>query len=169
MDCLTFFRIDLEELLDESVSLQDHTTITPMAHNEKPETFCGKSCSQCEYQEKLGCKGCQDGDGRRYGGCRLAQCCRDHLYESCQACADQSNCDKLRNIPEQMNSKKKHILSVQDKIERRAPILGKWLFVLLGMTLLQTLTEILLVDEMKVWCPWLHTFGFFLYAAVGVA
>ena len=119
-----FLNVDLNELLDETKSIPSDPpggdcafTVESPEEGEIPETFCGKSCSQCQYRDLLNCLGCREEEGRRYGGCRVAQCCRDHIFNSCTSCAQSALCEKRRNVPGQQDEKMKDRLVAKNKIE----------------------------------------------------
>lgn len=161
-----YFRCDVDLLLDDAKEIpaehektKQFTFTEPPEQTEEPETFCDKSCSRCEYREALNCPGCREGEGRRYGGCRLAQCCRDHFYPSCKSCGHLSNCDKYRNIPGQQERNKKDRLAAREKMQKVGPVLGKWLGVLFWLTLLQIPVDLLNEDFVGNWMPWLQTTG----------
>ena len=97
-------------------------------------TYCGKNCDECTYKTGLSCSGCQSGPGRMINGdCKLARCCQDKGHETCETCALKRNCgtwlDK-GNIPKQRMERNNEEKEKQEKINKRAPFLGKWLWIL---------------------------------------
>lgn len=102
-------------------------------------TYCGKNCDACTYREELSCTGCQSGPGRKGNGdCKLASCCRDKGHETCETCELKRNCgiwlDK-GSIPKQRMERRQEEKERQALIERRAPLLGKWLRILFWITI----------------------------------
>ena len=165
----SFLNIDLNELLDETRSIPVDNAVDDQSVSVKPpEAFCGKSCSGCQYREALKCLGCREGEGRRYGACRVAQCCRDHNYASCNACSQRALCEKYRNVPGQQDAKMKERATVRAKIKKHAPILGKWLWVLFWIIVIQTVADVLKQNFVKNWLPWLALTGEILIIAGSV-
>ena len=62
--------------------------------SEKIESRCGICCSQCEYQEKEGCKGCVDIETPFWGKCDVKECVEGKKLENCGQC-DEFPCDLL--------------------------------------------------------------------------
>lgn len=57
------------------------------------ETYCGKSCSECEHKERLQCPGCKAGPGHEASGvCSIARCCRSSRKEACLSCDAMGRC-----------------------------------------------------------------------------
>lgn len=98
------------------------------------ETYCGKSCGECPRKEELSCPGCMAGPGRPFGGdCELAHCVRNKGHETCETCIFKGNCGTLRNrdqIPFYRIRKNEAEARQKAAIARRAPVLGKWLWLL---------------------------------------
>ena len=168
----SFLNIDLNELLDEAKSIPVDAAVEDKSVSVKapeagqvPDTFCGKSCSGCQYREALKCPGCREGEGRRYGACRLAQCCRDYNFASCSACSQRAMCVKYRNVPGQQDAKMKERAAVRTKINKHAPVLGKWLWVLFWIIVILTVADVLKQDFIKNWMPWLALTGEILIIA----
>lgn len=157
----SFLGIDIDTLLDESKSLTDQIAEIPTLEEpiEMPESFCGKVCSQCAYREALQCRGCREGEGRRYGACRVADCCRNHIYSSCSQCAEKSSCNKYRNIPGQQQSKMKTRLDVKHKYQKCAPLMGKWVWVLFWMIIVQTVADLFSQEFVANWLPLVSKIG----------
>ena len=161
----SYFDIDLDDLLNESHSV----SIEPPALEEPPESFCGKSCSNCQFREALNCHGCRQGEGRRYGPCRVAQCCRDRMLSTCRGCSQRNSCEKYRNIPGQQDQKMKDRLAARVKTQKVAPILGKWLGVLFWLVLLNSIVDLFAQDYIGHWMPWLQTTGEIILTITSVA
>lgn len=98
------------------------------------ETYCGKTCADCAQKEQLTCPGCKAGPGRQvHGDCTIARCCRGKGHQECATCGFYANCNtvggkyrmpeyRLKAIEEEKNR--------LDAIVKRAPVLGKWLWIL---------------------------------------
>ena len=95
---LSGFSID--DLLDESKSLYQI---------QMSNTYCGKSCDGCTYQERLHCNGCKAYSHNTPGGCAIARCCQDRHLEDCQQCNYYLRCNKLQTRMQQPTQR----LSVQ--------------------------------------------------------
>ena len=98
------------------------------------ETYCGKNCGECERKEQLNCPGCKLGPGKQYGGtCELARCAQDKGHEACDSCIFRGNCGSLQGR-DQMADRWYRKTESQQRLEaetaERAPILGKWLWIL---------------------------------------
>lgn len=53
------------------------------------ESRCGILCSQCEYQEQVGCKGCVVIDKPFWGEqCPVKSCCEEKEQSYCGECED---------------------------------------------------------------------------------
>ena len=97
------------------------------------ETYCGKSCEECTKKEQLNCSGCKTGPGRLFGGdCELAKCVRDKGHETCDTCGFKGNCGTLRSresMPDYRIRKIEAEAVRKAAIAKRAPVLGKWLWI----------------------------------------
>lgn len=98
------------------------------------ETYCGKSCVDCTKKETLHCAGCKAGPGRRFSGdCKLAQCVREKGHETCETCGFQGNCSTLKRRDEMPDLRIRRLKEEQRKKDanaRKAPVLGKWLWLI---------------------------------------
>lgn len=111
------------------------------------ETYCGKVCAECREKEMQNCPGCKAGPGSPYGGdCTLAQCCRDKGHKECSTCGFNGQCVTLRGrdyIPEyrtrRMEAEKLHAQA----IAQRAPVLGKWLWILFWLIIPSSVAAIM--------------------------
>lgn len=51
------------------------------------ESRCGILCSNCEYKDSTGCKGCVNIDKPFWGEqCPVKSCCEDKKLQNCGAC-----------------------------------------------------------------------------------
>ncbi len=134
------------------------------------ETYCGKSCADCLQKEQLACPGCKSGPGRQFSGdCELAQCVKSKGHETCDTCAFHSGCGILRcrdRMPE--NRKKKNEAERQRKaaIAKRAPVLGKWLWILFWLIIPSTIASLMANDTAAEFFPVLYMPGQILKAIV---
>lgn len=98
------------------------------------DSYCGKTCADCAQKEQLNCPGCKSGPGRPYSGdCALAKCLREKGHETCDTCSYQGNCRTLANrdrMPDYRLKKIEEERIQKAAMAKRAPILGKWLWVL---------------------------------------
>ncbi len=126
-------------------------------------TYCGKECDTCTYKSELGCSGCQSGPGRVISGdCKLARCCRDKGHETCETCGHRRNCgtwlDK-GSIPKQRIERKQEEKEKEALIERRAPFLGKWIWILFWLIVPQVIANFITSDFMVRLAPTLEKVG----------
>lgn len=63
----------------------------------------------------------------------------------------------------------KRRLAAQKKINKQAPILGKWLRVLFWLVLVQTVADVLQQDFVQNWLPWLKVTGDVIYITCSLA
>ena len=98
------------------------------------ETYCGKICAECAHKETMNCPGCKAGPGRTFGGdCELAKCVRNKSHETCDTCISRTNCGTLQGRDSMPDYRRRRIEAEEERkaaIARRAPILGKWLWIL---------------------------------------
>jgi len=115
------------------------------------ETYCGKTCAECAHKEALGCPGCKMGPGRPItGDCSLARCCREKGHAACDTCNLHGNCNTyyIRHQMPQRRQKERQLAQERERaIARKAPILGKWLFILFWLVVPSTLFSILAEDS----------------------
>lgn len=53
------------------------------------ESRCGILCSECEYREQTGCKGCTEMEKPFWGeGCPVKACCEEKAHDHCESCGD---------------------------------------------------------------------------------
>lgn len=133
-----------------------------------PNTYCGKSCAECTYKEELSCPGCQAGPGKpHYAECDLAQCCQDKCHETCETCQLQPHCGKLRGkerIPEYRIKSREAERANLEKLAKRAPVLGKWLWVLFWLVIPSTVASLMTNEDIMAALPALFVPGTVLQA-----
>lgn len=62
------------------------------------ESRCGILCSECEYQDSMGCKGCINIDKPFWGdACPVKSCCEGKKLENCGMC-DNFACELLNSF-----------------------------------------------------------------------
>lgn len=107
------------------------------------ETYCGKTCADCEYKETLSCSGCRGGPGKQYGGdCPVAKCCREKGHQQCSTCGFSENCNPFRGKNRMPEYRLKAIEAEKIRtaeMARRASILGPWLWVLFWLCVLSSI------------------------------
>ena len=111
------------------------------------ETYCGKSCEDCTKKEQLNCSGCKTGPGRQFGGdCELAKCVRDKGHETCDTCGFKGNCGTLRSRESMPDYRIRKIEAEEMRmaaIAKRAPVLGKWLWIIFWLVIPSTIGSIM--------------------------
>ena len=111
------------------------------------ETYCGKSCEECTKKEQLNCSGCKTGPGRLFGGdCELAKCVRDKGHETCDTCGFKGNCGTLRSresMPDYRIRKIEAEAMRKAAIAKRAPVLGKWLWIIFWLVIPSSIGSII--------------------------
>ena len=61
------------------------------------ESRCGILCSQCEYRDKMNCKGCVSINNPFWGECPVKHCCESKSHEHCGQCSS-FPCDLLNEF-----------------------------------------------------------------------
>ena len=61
------------------------------------ESRCGIQCTQCDYAEKMNCKGCLAMNNPFWGTCDVKNCCEQRKYDHCGQCPD-FPCDELTGM-----------------------------------------------------------------------
>lgn len=111
------------------------------------ETYCGKSCAECTQKEQLNCPGCKTGPGRQFGGdCELAACIRDKGHENCETCIFRGNCGTLKardHMPDYRRRRMEAEEMRQAAIAKRAPVLGKWLWIVFWLVIPSTISSLM--------------------------
>lgn len=133
------------------------------------ETYCGKSCEGCTQKEQKLCPGCHAGPGRQWSGdCEIAVCCRDKGHETCDTCTNNRYCGK-RSRKEEMVERRARKLAEQEakraELARKAPFLGRWLWILFWMVIPSMVASLLAMDAMAGWAPGVYLFGKYLGVA----
>lgn len=114
------------------------------------ESYCGKNCAQCEQKEMLGCPGCTAGPGSLIGTeCQLARCCISKGQTECAACVYSEDCNTLQ----ERDCFLQHRLQIaetervrHDALVKRAPLLGKWLWIIFWLIIPSTIGSVLSND-----------------------
>lgn len=127
------------------------------------ETYCGKSCGDCSHKEELNCPGCRTGPGRLLGGeCELARCVREKGHETCYTCTARDYCGTFQSRARMPDSRKKK-QEAQRYLEQaraaRAPVLGKWLWLLFWLIVPNTISGLLNQEFVTNALPWLRIPG----------
>jgi hypothetical protein len=137
------------------------------------QTYCGKNCTECTYKETLNCPGCKAGPGRQYGGsCSLAQCAVSKGHESCDTCTIQCHCgmwSNRENIPQWRRQREEADLYLKKSLARRAPELGKWLWLLFWLIIPGSIASLMTYDTMAELSPGVYLAGQILNAIVSAA
>ena len=137
------------------------------------ETYCGKTCAECAQKETLNCPGCRVGPGRQTGGpCDLARCVRAKGHETCATCAFKGNCGILRGrdgMPDYWRRKREAEERRLAAIAAKAPVLGKWLWVLFWFVVPSTIVSVLTNQTVAGAVPGLGMVGEILKGALAVA
>ena len=127
------------------------------------ETYCGKSCEDCTKKEQLNCSGCKTGPGRQFGGdCELAKCIRSKGHETCDTCGFKSNCGTLRSRDSMPDYRIRKIEDEEQRkaaIAKRAPVLGKWLWIIFWLIIPSTIGGLMANETTVEILPGLFTPG----------
>lgn len=134
------------------------------------ETYCGKNCAECAQKEILNCPGCKTGPGRQFGGdCELAQCVRHKSHETCGTCSIRANCGMLRGCESMPDHRLRRIEAEEQRkaaIAKRAPVLGKWLWLLFWLIIPSTAANLMTLETLAELAPALYKSGKILNALV---
>lgn len=137
------------------------------------ETYCGKTCAECTQKELLNCQGCKAGPGRQFGGdCELAQCVRGKGHETCGTCGFKGNCGTRRSRENMPDYRRRKIEAEEQRkaaVAKRAPILGKWLWILFWLIIPSTIGSLMTHETVVEFAPALYIPGQVLNAMVSVA
>ncbi len=125
------------------------------------ETFCGKSCLNCTHKESLACHGCKSKLGDPLvPECRLANCCTEKEYRSCNSCDIFGTCSAVQRerIPEQ----RLHSLVVDAQLHStNAPkekSLHQYFLILFILVFLQIFSDIWTNNYIEKTVPSLYSF-----------
>ena len=119
------------------------------------KTYCGKDCEQCAFGRVNGCPGCQNGPGGS-GECELAQCCRSKGHQSCDTCNFMQSCTTLHNreqLPIWRQRRRERREEEQQRIDRNAQLLGKWLWVLFWLIIPSAIGSLMTNDTILTLFP----------------
>lgn len=137
------------------------------------ETYCGKGCDSCEKREVLNCPGCRVGPGRQLGcECELAQCVRSKGHETCETCGFHDRCGTLagrERIPDYRIKKIEAEKQRKAAIARRAPVLGKWLWILFWLIVPNIIAGLMSNETTAELAPALYIPGQILNGACSLA
>ena len=126
-------------------------------------TYCGKDCTECVHKEPMNCAGCKTGPGRTYGGdCELAKCVRAKGHETCSSCTLKGQCGNLRTcqyFPEYRRRKQEAEKQARETQERRAPLFGKWLWILFWLVIPTSIAAMISDDTVGQLFPGLYVAG----------
>ena len=125
------------------------------------KTYCGKDCEQCAFGKANGCPGCQNGPGGS-GECELAQCCRSKGHQSCDTCNFMQSCTTLHNreqLPIWRQQRRERREEEQQRIDRNAQLLGKWLWVLFWLIIPSAIGSLMTNDTILTLFPQLEVPG----------
>ena len=132
------------------------------------ETYCGKACEDCSQKETLSCPGCKAGPGKQYGGdCKLAKCCIEKGHQECSTCGFNGHCGTLRGRISMPDDRLKAIEAEKERkaaIAKRAPFLGKWLWILFWLIIPATVASLMTNKTIVGWLPSLFIPGTVLSA-----
>lgn len=121
------------------------------------DTYCGKNCTDCSQKEALSCPGCKAGPGKRYGAnCQLAKCCIAKGHQDCSTCGFHEHCSTLQRKDSMPSSRLAAIEAETERkaaLAKRAPILGKWLWILFWLVIPSTIASVLGNDTVIEWVP----------------
>lgn len=136
------------------------------------ETYCGKSCAECGKREMLNCPGCKAGPGRQFGGdCDLARCVFGKGHETCGTCSYKGNCGNFQSRdfqPDYRRRKLEQKAAEQEAIAKRAPVLGKWLWILFWLVIPANVASIMTLDMVAEAFPAVASAGHLLNFASSV-
>lgn len=140
------------------------------------ESYCGRSCRECTKKELIRCYGCKTETINHLGNdCELAKCAYEKGLDSCRMCENKGSCNGLRTRAEMPNyqsreSRNVYLINKEEEkrkalLARRAPLLGKWLWILFWLPILSLGTSFLKVIP----SPSLHILGTVVGVLFGIA
>lgn len=137
------------------------------------EIYCGKDCAACTYKESMNCPGCLAGPGRPGDGdCDLAKCCRAKGHQACVTCSYNVHCGTLRDkhrMPEYRQKKIEAERKRQASIAKRAPFLGKWLWLLFWLFIPTNIASLMANENIAAVLPGMALPGMVLNTACAIA
>ena len=118
------------------------------------EGICGRMCDACTWKEQLDCPGCQDRPGRRFsGGCPIADCCREKGHTACVTCTFSTGCAlRRRDMPQNRLWAVEAERERRARLDRNAPVLAKWLWLLFWLVTPSVFSNILTMDTAAALC-----------------
>lgn len=129
-------------------------------------TYCGKDCDSCIQKEQKQCQGCRLGPGRSlHDGCEIAMCCKQTGHESCSSCTNNRYCGKRGRrdvMPDYRRRKQEAEADRREMLARKAPFMGKWLWVLFWLWIPSAIIGVLTSDVVVEAFPALATPGVIL-------
>lgn len=133
------------------------------------ETYCGKTCAECSSREELNCPGCKLDPGRPItGDCPLARCCREKGHETCSTCSACGHCNTHYNrhqMPQRRQKERQAALERERAIAKKAPFLGKWMWILFWLVVPSTVFSLLAEDSITGSAAGLNLWGNILLCA----
>lgn len=127
------------------------------------EPYCGKTCDDCGWRERLDCPGCRVGPGSTlFCACSVAACCHSKGHESCGTCSFRTGCSLLHRRSQEPEARLKRGEDEKARraaAARRAAFLGRWLWLLFWLILPAELAELLTLETVALWSPALAWFG----------
>lgn len=121
------------------------------------DSYCGKDCGLCPSREQLGCSGCADGMGRRFGGpCEIAACCREKGHDRCATCGYRTGCPRLAGrdeVPRRETRRRALERARDEELARQAPLLGKWLWLLFWLVVPRLISGLMTADWVEAAFP----------------
>ena len=114
------------------------------------KTYCGKSCELCAQREQLDCPGCRS----QTQHCEIARCCLGKGHQTCETCEFRRNCRKLlrkEKVPAHRLMERARAAQKEEELARRAPIMAKWLWLLLWINVPSLIFSLLGEIESLVW------------------
>ncbi|MBQ7015074.1 MAG: DUF3795 domain-containing protein [Clostridia bacterium] len=117
------------------------------------KTFCGKNCDECTYKEELDCPGCEKGPGNPWNGdCKIVNCCVNKGHKSCETCSMNEPCgtrSRKHIIPQERIKDLEAEASKQERIRKKASVLGKWLPILFWTSIVSVIIGLFDSDSIQ--------------------
>lgn len=114
------------------------------------KTYCGKSCELCAQRQQLDCRGCLS----QTQHCEIARCCLGKGHQTCQTCEFRRSCRKLERkekVPTHRLMALERAAQKEAETARRAPIMAKWLWLLLWINVPSLIFSLLGEIESLAW------------------
>lgn len=113
------------------------------------EGICGRMCDACTWKEQLDWSpAVRMGPGRRFsGGCPIADCCREKGHTACVTCTFSTGCAlRRRDMPQNRLWAVEAERERRARLDRNAPVLAKWLWLLFWLVIPSVFSNILTMD-----------------------